>query len=176
MGSIILTFVSILIVGIIFGIILILVGGKCTPGDPSCDNNTASYQQNKYNNKWLNNNNYVIKYPDDTSRYFMLRGKKDFSTLSETTTYQPVIDSIDNCANYLTLQTDDNNYFIESSGLNVNNLTCRIKHIDYNSDIRGGNIKNNTDMITIVNGTDSNDTFFYRGMIDYALLAPNGDI
>ena len=56
MRSIILTFVSILIVGIIFGIILILVGGKCTPGDPSCDNNTASYQQNKYNNKWLNNN------------------------------------------------------------------------------------------------------------------------
>lgn len=176
MRSIILICLSVLIIGIIFAIILILIRDKCNPGDPSCDNNIATYQQNKYNNKWLNNNSYVITYPNDTSRYFMLRGKRDFNTINETATYQPVIDSIDNCANYLTLQTDDNNYFIESSGLNSNNLNCHIKHIDYDSNIRGDKINNNSNMITIINGINSNDTFFYKGMIDYALLDTNGDI
>ncbi|MDL1983183.1 MAG: hypothetical protein LWX54_03170 [Deltaproteobacteria bacterium] len=176
MESLILICLSILIICVIFGVISILLGSKCTPGDTLCDNNIASYKNNIYNNKWLNNNSYIKEYPYDTSRYFMLRGKKDFSTLPETSTYQPIIDSIDNCANYLSLQTDDNNYFIESNGSNSNNLTCNIKHIDYDSDIRGNKINNNNDMITIINGVNSNDTYFYKGMIDYSLLTNNGDI
>ena len=175
MVSLILVCLSILIVGIIIGVIMILSGSKCTPGNVLCDNNTASYINSIYNNKWLDSNSYVKEYPNDTSNYYMLRGKKDFITIPETSTYQPINDNITNCANYLSLQTDDNNYYIESNGNNSNDLICNIKHIDYNSDIKGNEINNNSNMITIINGIDSNETYFYKGLMNYALLINNGD-
>ena len=165
MQSLIFICLSVIIIGIIVGIIIILLNHKCTPGDPLCDDNNVITNHNNYNNKWLNDNSYIIEYPNDTSKYFMLRGKTDFNKHIETSIYQPVIDSIDNCANYLTHQTNDNNYFIKSHGNNNNNLTCNIKKIDNSID----------DKITIISGTNSNDTYFYKGLIDNALLRDDGD-